>query len=336
MRLNSLAQVGGVNSLGNFARSWQRAAGFNEPPERRPVFIIGRDDDEERAGGRNSDPRLPEHRSLLRQQIERQGLPSESAIDDVEDRNHHSNQISVSASSARNTEVLDHAPYLASPYASSYGGVYGSLSSRVNDSSLKHAGRLFEEQQVAGIGEPDKEQEPLLIRRVEQGDGKIVEEIVGRSTLPQTLLNSVNVLVGVGILSLPLAFRYSGWLFGLAFLLFAAITTNYTAGLLAKCLNLDPCMSHFAELASAAFGVKIRIIAEILINLELTAAIVALIVLFADSLNALLPALSITEWKVVGTVIILPLGFVPMRYLSITSILGVLCSFGSRLWRPTV
>src|SRR5580700_10066102 len=30
LRLNALAQVGGVNSIANFARSWQRAAGFHE------------------------------------------------------------------------------------------------------------------------------------------------------------------------------------------------------------------------------------------------------------------------------------------------------------------
>lgn len=331
MRLNSLAQVGGVNSLENFARSWQRAAGFNELPSRRPAFIISADDEEERIGTRRSEPSPTEQRSLLRQQLERQESVPQAVIDDIPTTPADSQKQAPAGSlDARGTDVVDRAPYLASPYASNYGGIYGSLSSRVNESSLQHAGRLFDEQQLAGVGEPDKEDEPLLIRRIEQEDGKIIEEVIGRSTLPQTILNSVNVLVGVGILSLPLALRYSGWVVGLLFLLSAALATRYTAGLLAKCLNQFPRMTHFSELGSTASGIKTRVAVEILITLELAAACVALVVLFADSLNALIPGWGIVEWKIVCGVIILPLNFVPLRYLSITSVFGILCSMGSK------
>ncbi|KAL8734533.1 MAG: hypothetical protein Q9166_001433 [cf. Caloplaca sp. 2 TL-2023] len=332
MRINSLAQVGGVNSLENFARSWQRAAGFNElPPHRPTIFVSAADDEEERIGTRRYEPSPTERRSLLRQQLERQESASEAIIatDTPTPK-----QAPVTSLDAGTNDVLDHAPYLASPYASSYGGLYGSLSSRVNESSLQHAGKLFEEQQLAGTGEPDKEDEPLLIRRVEQEDGKIIEEVVGRSTLPQTVLNSANVLVGVGILSLPLALNYSGWVIGVPFLLLAALATRYTAGLLARCLNRFPRMTHFSELGYTAFGMKMWIAMEILITLELGAADVALVVLFADSLNALIPGWGVVEWKVVCGIIILPLNFVPLRYLSITSVLGVLCSLGS--WPPYI
>ncbi|KAL8717091.1 MAG: hypothetical protein Q9225_005641 [Loekoesia sp. 1 TL-2023] len=314
MRLNSLAHVGGLNSLENFARSWQRAAGFNELPSRRPAFIISADDEEEGIGTRRSEPSPTEQRSLLRQQLERQESVSQAVIDDVPTTPADSQKQAPARSlDVRETDVVDRAPYLASPYASNYGGIYGSLSSRVNESSLQHAGRLFDEQQLAGVGEPDKEDEPLLIRRTEQEDGKIIEEVIGRSTLPQTILNSVNVLVGVGILSLPLALRYSGWVIGILFLLSAALVTRYTAGLLAKCLNQFPRMTHFSELGSTAFGVRTRVAVEILITLELAAACVALVVLFADSLNALIPGWGIVEWKIVCGVIILPLNFVPLR-----------------------
>lgn len=334
LRINSLAHLGGVNSLENFARSWQRAAGFNEIAPHRPTRFLPADDDEEGIGARRSEPSPKEQQSLLRQQFERQGSSSQALIDDVPSTDADTpKQAPTRSHDASGNEVLDRAPYLASPYAANYGGIYGSLSSRVNESSLQHAGRLFEEQQLAGAGEPDKEDEPLLIRRIEQEDGKIVEQIIGRSTLPQTVLNSVNVLVGVGILSLPLALRYSGWIIGMLSLLSAALATRYTAGLLAKCLNQYPRMTHFSELGSAAFGQKSRFAMEILITMELGAACVALAVLFADSLNALLPGLSVVEWKVICGVIILPLNFVPLRYLSITSVLGILCSIGSRYRR---
>ncbi|KAL9601885.1 MAG: hypothetical protein Q9219_002238 [cf. Caloplaca sp. 3 TL-2023] len=319
----------GLDCLENFARSWQRAAGFNELPSRRPTFIISAEDEEEAIGHRRSEPSPTEHRSLLRQQLERQESTSQAVLDDASSTTTDvSRHVPAKLSDVRGHGVVDRAPHLASPYASSYGGIYGSLSSRVNESSLEHAGKLFDEQQIAGVGEPDKEDEPLLIRRVEQEDGKIVEEVVGRSTLPQTVLNSVNVLVGVGILSLPLALRHSGWVIGILFLLLSALATRYTASLLAKCLNRFPRMTHFSELGSAAFGIKTRIGVEILITLELGAACVALVVLFADSLNALISGWGVVEWKLICGVIILPLNFVPLRYLSITSVFGILCSTG--------
>ncbi|KAL9026622.1 MAG: hypothetical protein Q9196_004737 [Gyalolechia fulgens] len=299
MRINSLAQVGGLNSLENFARSWQRAAGFNEIPSRRPAVAVSAEGEEEGIGARWSEPSPTERRSLLRQQLERHGSGSDAVLDDTSSTTADmQRQALAKVSDARRSDVVDRAPYLASPYASSNGGIYGSLTSRVNESSLQHAGKLFDEQQRAGVGEPDREDEPLLIRRIEQEDGKIIEEVIGRSTLPQTVLNSVNVLVGVGILSLPLALRYSGWLIGALFLSSSALATRYTAGLLAKCLNQFPRMTHFSELGSAAFGIKTRVAMEILITLELAAACVALVVLFADSLNALIPGWG---WLMFGT-----------------------------------
>lgn len=57
----------------------------------------------------------------------------------------------------------------------------------------------------------DSETEPLLVRKVAIDDGKVVNLIVGQSTVPQTIFNSVNVLIGIGLLSLPLGLKYSGW-----------------------------------------------------------------------------------------------------------------------------
>ncbi|KAL8947047.1 MAG: hypothetical protein Q9222_006628 [Ikaeria aurantiellina] len=330
MRLSSLAQVGGVNSLGNFARSWQRAAGFNELPPRRPTIVVSGEEEEEEIGARRTEPSPTERRSLLRQQLEGQGSTSQTIITETPTTTSSIPKGTAERSpDAKGRDVVDRAPYLASPYASSYGGIYGSLSSHVNDSSLQHAGRLFEEQQLSGAGEPDKEDEPLLIQRIEGDDGKIIEQVIGRSTLPQTVLNSVNVLVGIGVLSLPLALRYAGWVIGIPSLLLAAVATRYTAGILAKCLDQDPRMTHFSELASVAFGPRTYIIMEMLITLELAASPIALVILFADSLNALVPGWGLVEWKIVCGIIVLPLNFVPLRYLSITSVFGVLCSLGS-------
>lgn len=51
------------------------------------------------------------------------------------------------------------------------------------------AGPLWRQQEEAeGEGYRDEEQQPILIREVEQ-DGKIVLAVEGQSTLPQTVFN---------------------------------------------------------------------------------------------------------------------------------------------------
>ncbi|KAL9610963.1 MAG: hypothetical protein Q9167_004373 [Letrouitia subvulpina] len=329
MRINSLTQLGGLNSLENFARSWQRAATFLDQPAQRPTILVDDEDQEGGIGSRQRDISPIQQRSILRQQLEREGTSSEAVIAEGHDERDRLEPIPTD-SAPRRSDALDHTPLLASSYASSFGGVYGSLSSHANDSALRHAGRLFDEQQAGAQGDLDKEREPILVKRVQQEDGTVVHQIVGQSTLYQTVFNSVNVLIGIGTLSLPLGFRYSGWLIGMALLFSAALATNYTAKLLAKCLDRYPAVSSFSELASAAFGPNARLLVEVLIDLELTAACVALIILFADSLNDLIPGWEIVEWKVLCGVVVLPLNFLPLRYLGITSVLGIFCSSGSK------
>lgn len=338
MRVTSLAQVGGVNSLENFARSWSRAAGFVEIPPRTPSFVIEhrRDDGLETSRTSDTEPTSGESRSLLRQQLERQGASFKAVIDEAPTPHQEDEEASEPREVAKSTsigavDILDRALHLASPFASSYGGVYGSLSSRVNESSMHHAGELYHEQQVKGCQKPDKEQEPLLVQVIEQKDGKRVQIVVGQSTCPQTVFNSVNVLVGVGLLSLPLGLKYSGWLAGMIFILLAAIVTRYTAGVLAKCLDVNTSLIGFADIAYQAFGERARVATAFLFTIELLAACVALAVLFADSLDALIPGWGLIEWKLLCGLILVPLSFVPLRYLSVTSVLGIVCCIGSKL-----
>ena len=334
MRLSSVAQAGGPNSIENFARSWSRAAAFHDIPPRQTSFVDDEEQEDPTVGTRRSSPPIfpAETRGLLKQQLERQGTES-SVILDEESVAHGDNVVGTQpedhGSRERSSGLLERAPYLDSQFQSSYGGVYGSISSRTNEASMRHAGELFREQQQAGITEPDKEDQPLLIKYVEQKDGKRIPVVVGQSTLPQTVFNSINVLIGVGLLSLPLGLKQSGWLIGMLFLFFAAIITRYTAGIHAKCLDTDPSLVTFSDLAWKAFGNKARIWTALLFTLELIAACVALVILFADSLDALIPGYGVVQWKVFCGILITPLSFVPLRYLSFSSVLGILSCLGS-------
>jgi hypothetical protein len=69
-----------------------------------------------------------------------------------------------------------------------------------------------------------------------------------------------NVLMGMAILSLPFAFKYAGWFFGILIFLFCLIQTNYTAKIIKKCLDTDPECLTYDDIAHLAFGNKGRLI----------------------------------------------------------------------------
>jgi vesicular inhibitory amino acid transporter len=348
MHLQALAQAGGANSIENFARSWTRAAGFLEVTPRQHSFVLSTDQDTDREdeeaityGRRDAEYRPLPRISLLRARLE--GSSPEVSIDDdslspaVTNDPSTSNQLSqhgsegkrlgseIASGSFRSNSIFGTGAHLTTPLVGSYGTSYGTVHSILSESSMAHAGYLWRQQQAGRAG---GETQPIIVKEVEQ-DGKIVLVVAGQSTLPQTIFNSTNVLIGVGLLSLPMGIRYSGWICGMAFLLLSAIVTAYTAGLLAKCMDVDPSLITFADLAFVSYGQRARIATSVLFTLELLAACVALVVLFADTLDLLIPGVGINNWKIICGLLLLPLNFTPLRLLSITSIVGIFSCFCS-------
>lgn len=127
------------------------------------------------------------------------------------------------------------------------------------------------------------------------------------------------------MLSLPLGIRYAGWIIGLGSLIASALVTKYTASLLAKCLDVDPSLTNFADIAYIAFGEKGRFATSLIFTLELMAACISLVILFADSLKSLIDGPDDVHWKILCGFILAPLNFLPMRWLSFTSFLGIFC-----------
>ncbi|KAL5604684.1 hypothetical protein BROUX41_001965 [Berkeleyomyces rouxiae] len=360
-RLAALTDIGGVNSIRSFTRSWQRAAGFQEVIPRRPSFQFAPDYAPEasaldQASAVSDGPHTPAPQGLLGAQIRSGSSPAGSAAaspasqaaaaaaGDFRERERKALEADLlaaraaprssfsSASEMRMGALFAGPPHLADPLAGSYQSYrsYGSVASVLTDrSGMARAWQQQQQerqQQTAGeeAGE-HREIPPILVREVEQ-DGKIVLAVEGQSTLPQTVFNSINVLIGVGLLSLPMGVRYAGWICGMLLLAAAALVCSYTARLLAKCMDLDQSIITFSDLAYISFGSRARIATSILFTLELLAACVALIVLFADSLELLVPGfLSSVQWKVVCCLLICPLNFVPLRLLSFTSVIGIFC-----------
>ncbi|KAF9883509.1 hypothetical protein FE257_003384 [Aspergillus nanangensis] len=314
--------AGGVNSITNFARSWQRAAAFPEViPRRSSSVAIDSDDDliasiHDASSRRASQLHDPDADPLRPKLVET-------------DDEHGLNDRGVSRNG------LPFSSILGSSLDQTLGASYGTISSRVSQSTRKLAIQLHREQQALGDVSVSGEAEPLLLKQVQHEDGTRESIVIGQSTVPQTIFNSVNVLIGVGLLSLPLAMKQAGWLLGLLFLFFAAVSTSYTAKILAKCLDVDRSLVTYADLAYISFGHHARLVTSLLFCLELIGACVALVVLFADSLHVLVPAVSILQWKAICGLTLIPLSFVPLRLLSVTSILGILSCTSSMIFSQT-
>lgn len=84
------------------------------------------------------------------------------------------------------------------------------------------------------------------------------KELQQKSSFLQSVFNAINILIGVGILAFPLAFRISGWLIGSLIFVFCAAGTNYTAKLLARCLDAAPGATTYGDMGMAAFGERGR------------------------------------------------------------------------------
>ncbi|CAG8796192.1 219_t:CDS:2, partial [Gigaspora rosea] len=72
--------------------------------------------------------------------------------------------------------------------------------------------------------------------------------IVIGSTFRQSVFNSCNILIGIGILALPFGFKHAGWVIGLSLFFFCLAVTNYTAKVLAKCLEYDARLCTYADM----------------------------------------------------------------------------------------
>jgi amino acid permease len=240
----------------------------------------------------------------------------------------------------------------------------------------------------------------LLPRTNTTGDHK------KKSSFYQSTFNAINVLVGVGILSLPFAFNLAGWVPAFVLLLFFMCLTNYTARIIVKCLEYDARqveqdgfekdrektrsltrsssetvidelfdepseswrleasgstqnvskygtlseetlaytkneeeeplahmikeekrskLNTYADIGFAAFGKKGSIFISIVFTLELFAASIALIILIADSLEALLPSNSSVFYKFIAFCVVTPsLWLKHLHWLSYGSIIGIL------------
>lgn len=152
---------------------------------------------------------------------------------------------------------------------------------------------------------------------------KSVSVVTGQSTFCQTLFNATALMVGIGMLSEPLAFSYAGWIGGTLIIASYGFVTCYTAKFLASIVISDSSVRSYADIGQRAFGARSVPFVNFLFCFETLSVGVVLVTLYADSLSAIVPAFSSNAYKILGLFILTPAAFLPLSFLSYTSLVGI-------------
>ncbi|WVQ98857.1 hypothetical protein IAU59_005988 [Kwoniella sp. CBS 9459] len=162
----------------------------------------------------------------------------------------------------------------------------------------------------------------------EEAEGEEVEVLeAGKATFSQTLLNVLGDLIGTGILASPIAIAHSGWILGPLFLCIICGVTLWTLKILIRIIEKDRRLRNFADVAGYGLGPTAEKWITALFVGDCCVWLIALIVLFSDTMEAVVPAFSSAQWKLIGLAIIIPLNFVPLRYLSYSSAVGIISTW---------
>lgn len=146
-----------------------------------------------------------------------------------------------------------------------------------------------------------------------------------KSTPIQTIFNSINVLIGLGILSIPLAFHLSGWILGILCISLAAFSTKQTAVILGKILDKHPNLKSYQDIGVYCFGEEIGFVIMIIFMLDLLGAGISMVLLFADSINTLIN-IDESNLKFGLCLVLIMLNCLPLRILSFLSLSGIICT----------
>ncbi|XP_077251550.1 amino acid transporter AVT1I-like isoform X1 [Tasmannia lanceolata] len=104
----------------------------------------------------------------------------------------------------------------------------------------------------------------------------------------RTLLDGLNAMSGVGILSIPFALSEGGWL-SLIPLFLVGILCFYTGILLRRCMDTHPSIKTYPDIGERAFGYKGRVTIVLLTYLQLYLVAIMFLLSEGDNLHKLFP-----------------------------------------------
>ncbi|KAL3682143.1 hypothetical protein R1sor_000165 [Riccia sorocarpa] len=133
--------------------------------------------------------------------------------------------------------------------------------------------------------------EPLINSNEKWVEEHEVCRVVGTSSLWRATFNTVALLLGTGMLALPYAVILGGWS-ALALLAFFAIMFCYTGSLLGQCMDQNPLLTTYQEIAGSALGLRGRILAGVLFYTEGLGALVCFLISVGDNLARIFPGVN--------------------------------------------
>ncbi|XP_020521164.1 uncharacterized protein LOC18422418 isoform X1 [Amborella trichopoda] len=167
----------------------------------------------------------------------------------------------------------------------------------------------------------------------------------GGITFAKACFNLLNALSGIGILAVSYALSETGWM-SLLLLVLVAIIAGYTASLLIRCMQVDPKIQAYPDIANIAFGHKGKIFVSIALCLSMYMIAVEQLIIEGDNLENMFPNISLRlgQLKIEGrkaivlisSLIILPTvwlrGLGPLAYVSACGFLAPMLIMGSVVW----
>ncbi|KAL8171684.1 hypothetical protein V2J09_023488 [Rumex salicifolius] len=161
----------------------------------------------------------------------------------------------------------------------------------------------------------------------------LLERRSSGSSFIKACFNGTNAFLGIGLLTVPYALASGGWL-SLVFFFLVGIITFYTGILLKRCMDMDPSIRNYLDIAERAFGKAGRIAVMVIMNCELYLVAIGLLILEGDNLHKLFPEFMIhlgslaingkrTFVIITGLVILPTMLLTDLGYLSYVSATGV-------------
>eukprot|EP01138_Halocafeteria_seosinensis_P002689 gb/GECG01002750.1/.p1 GENE.gb/GECG01002750.1/~~gb/GECG01002750.1/.p1 ORF type:complete len:505 (+),score=31.13 gb/GECG01002750.1/:1-1515(+) len=159
------------------------------------------------------------------------------------------------------------------------------------------------------------------------GEEDEVDSAEKGASFSQSTFNAINVLVGIGMLSYPVALKSSGWI-GVGIMLLFALITRYTALILGRSMDVFPECRSFSDLGKKAFGEVGRVLITVVFFLELMlAACASYLIVFATNLESMFESKPMWFFALIGALTVLPTTWIKdMSRMSYLSILGILSS----------
>ncbi|KAJ4797306.1 Transmembrane amino acid transporter family protein [Rhynchospora pubera] len=165
------------------------------------------------------------------------------------------------------------------------------------------------------------------------------------ASFSQTFLNLINVVSGVGVLSMPYAVAQGGWLSLVIFLL-VGLLCYYTGILIQRCMRAHPSIHSYPDIGRYAFGPTGQNIIAAFMYIELYLVAISFLILEGDNLDKLFPGSKVEFYSVtlegkklfilLAAFIILPTTWLrDLAVLAYVSAIGLVASVvltGSLVW----